>query len=247
LAGMRLVVSPIRHIGTERTGSILTQVRSVLAARGVEIRTNSPVASVLTANGRVTGVTLANNEAAEAEFVLVAPGRSGADWLKRLAQRVGIGLLRNAVDLGVRVELPAAVLEPLTSDLYEPKLLYFSNRFDDRVRTFCVCPYGEVVTERAAGVTTVNGHSYGSRQTDNTNFALLVSKTFTEPFDDPLAYGQSVARLANLLGNGVLVQRLGDLEQGRRSTTERLSRGIVGPTLQEATPGDLGLVFPYRY
>jgi uncharacterized FAD-dependent dehydrogenase len=247
LAGLRLVDSPVRHIGTERTRGILAAMRAALDERGVEIRTNSPVASVLTDNGSVAGLVLANGTQVATKTVLVAPGRSGADWLRRLAGQIGLSLARNPVDLGVRVELPAPVMEPLTSVLYEPKLVYYSERFDDKVRTFCVCPYGEVVTERAAGVTTVNGHSYAERRTANTNFAILVSKTFTDPFDDPLAYGQSVARLANLLGNGVLVQRLGDLEQGRRSTRERLSHGIVEPTLREATPGDLGLVFPYRH
>jgi uncharacterized FAD-dependent dehydrogenase len=138
-------------------------------------------------------------------------------------------------------------MEPLTDLLYEFKLLYYSRAFDDRVRTFCVCPYGEVSTEYAGEVMTVNGHSYADRKTVNTNFALLVSKNFTEPFDDPIAYGKSIARLANLLGGGVLVQRLGDLELGRRTNAQRLSRSIVTPTLKSATPGDLGLVLPYRY
>ncbi|NPV08656.1 MAG: NAD(P)/FAD-dependent oxidoreductase [Anaerolineae bacterium] len=247
VAGLRLVTSPVRHIGTERTAEILKGMRAALAERGVHIRTGCAVETILAEDGRVTGVVLADGAVIHATAVLVAPGRVGADWLRRQAERLGLRLDRNAVDLGVRVELPAAVLEPLTSIMYEPKLLYYSRRFDDRVRTFCVCPYGEVVTERAAGVTTVNGHSYAGRRTDNTNFAVLVSKSFTEPFDDPLAYGQSVARLANLLGDGVLVQRLGDLEMGRRSTPERMDRGIVRPTLREATPGDLGLVFPYRH
>jgi uncharacterized FAD-dependent dehydrogenase len=153
----------------------------------------------------------------------------------------------NPVDLGVRVELPATVTEPVTQLLYEFKFLYYSRTFDDLVRTFCVCPYGEVTLEYVGGVTTVNGHSYGDRRTPNTNFALLVSKNFTEPFDDPVTYGQSIARLANLLSGGVLVQRLGDLEAGRRTNAQRLSRSIVIPTLKNAMPGDLGLVLPYRH
>jgi len=147
----------------------------------------------------------------------------------------------------VRVELPATVAEPITRLLYEFKFLYYSRAFDDLVRTFCVCPYGEVTLEYAGGVTTVNGHSYAGHRTANTNFALLVSKNFTEPFDDPVTYGQSIARLANLLSGGVLVQRLGDLEAGRRTNAQRLSRSIVVPTLKCATPGDLGLVLPYRH
>jgi hypothetical protein len=151
------------------------------------------------------------------------------------------------VDVGVRVELPAVVTEPVTQLLYEFKFLYYSQAFDDLIRTFCVCPYGEVALEHAGDVITVNGHSYADRKTNNTNFALLVSKNFTEPFDDPVTYGQSIARLANILSGGILVQRLGDLEAGRRTNAQRLSRSLVTPTLTSATPGDLGLVLPYRY
>jgi len=148
------------------------------------------------------------------------------------------------VDVGIRVELPATTLEALTSVLYEPKLVYFTKGFDDKVRTFCVCPYGEVVSEWNGDVLTVNGHSYANRRTLNTNFALLVSKTFTEPFNNPIEYGKSIARLANLLGDGIIVQRLGDLEQGRRSTVERMHRSLIRPSLRSATPGDLGWCSP---
>jgi len=247
LAGLRLLLSPVRHVGTEQIRQLLGSMQQHLAENGVEIRTQCPVEDVIVSDGRLLGVRTERGEELEGQFVVLAPGRAGANWLQAVATRLGLRLTRNPVDVGVRVELPAVVLQPLTDVLYEPKLVYYSSRFDDKVRTFCVCPYGEVVTERAAGVTTVNGHSYANHKTDNTNFAVLVSKHFTEPFDDPIAYGQSIARLANLLGNGVLVQRLGDLEQGRRSTPERLARGIVTPTLREATPGDLGLVLPYRY
>jgi uncharacterized FAD-dependent dehydrogenase len=139
------------------------------------------------------------------------------------------------------------VLEPITKLVYESKLIYYSKSFDDQVRTFCMCPYGEVSTEFAGDVMTVNGHSFADRKTANTNFAILVSKSFTEPFDDPIAYGKSIARLANLLSGGIMVQRLGDLESGRRSTAERLSRSVVSPTLTSAVPGDLNLVLPYRH
>jgi len=148
------------------------------------------------------------------------------------------------------VEVPAAVMEGLTDVLYESKLEYYSKSFDDRVRTFCMCPAGEVTQEFTAGddpVISVNGHSYADRKTDNTNFALLVSTTFTEPFKEPIAYGRYIARLANLLGGGVIVQRLGDLLQGRRSTPERIARGVLDPTLKSATPGDLSFVLPYRH
>ncbi|MBA3060689.1 MAG: FAD-dependent oxidoreductase, partial [Nitrospirae bacterium] len=140
-----------------------------------------------------------------------------------------------------------AVFEHLTSITYEPKLIFYSKKFDDKVRTFCVNPYGEVVKEYLKGIWTVNGHSYAGRKTGNTNFALLVSTFFTEPFDEPISYGRYIARLANFLCRGVIVQRLGDLQIGRRSTPERIAKGMVQPTLKDATPGDLSFVIPYRY
>jgi len=179
--------------------------------------------------------------------VVVAPGREGADWLRKLASDLNLTLSVNPVDIGVRVELPAHILKPLTDLLYEPKFIYYSSAFDDRIRTFCVCPAGEVVTEWAGDVLTVNGHSYAGKKTENTNFAVLVSKNFTEPFREPIAYGKYIARLANLLSGGIIVQRLGDLREGRRTTQQRLERCITRPTLREATPGDLNLVLPYRY
>jgi len=143
--------------------------------------------------------------------------------------------------------VPAVIMENLTDKIYESKLIYFTSQFDDRIRTFCMNPYGVVVTESNEGLVTVNGHSFAEMKTENTNFALLVSKSFTEPFNEPIRYGRYIASLANMLGDGVLVQRLGDLLMGRRSTPERIKRGLVRPTLSEATPGDLSLVLPYRY
>ena len=247
LAGLHLVSVPIRHIGTERSAEIMARMYEDLVEQGVRVEMRTPVAKVLTDDGRVGGVETERGEVIEAERVIVAPGREGAEWLKQVAAELGLALTCNPVDLGVRVELPATVAEPITQLLYEFKFLYYSKTFDDLVRTFCICPYGEVTLEYAGNVTTVNGHSYADRKTPNTNFALLVSKSFTEPFDDPVTYGQSIARLANLLGDDVLVQRLGDLEAGRRTNTQRLSRSIVSPTLKSATPGDLGLVLPYRH
>jgi uncharacterized FAD-dependent dehydrogenase len=156
----------------------------------------------------------------------------------------------NPVDVGVRVEVPATVMDELTNVLYESKLEFQSKSFDDRVRTFCMCPGGEVIMETTGGcdpVITVNGHSYADRSTDNTNFALLVSTAFTKPFNQPIAYGKYLARLANILSGGVLVQRLGNLMEGRRSTPERIAKGLVQPTLKDATPGDLSFALPYRY
>ena len=247
LAGLRLVSVPIRHIGTERCVDIMARMFEDLVERGVHVNMRTPVARVLVNGGAVEGIETEPGEVVRSPRVIVAPGREGAEWLKRIGAELGLSLTCNPVDLGVRVELPATVAEPVTRLLYEFKFLYYSRAFDDLVRTFCVCPYGEVALEYASGVTTVNGHSYADRRTANTNFALLVSKSFTEPFDDPVAYGKSIARLANLLSGGVLVQRLGDLEAGRRTNVQRLSRSIVIPTLQSATPGDLGLVLPYRH
>jgi uncharacterized FAD-dependent dehydrogenase len=247
LAGLRLQHYPIRHLGTERSGDILGAMYLELVSRGVEVRTRTEVAHILTDDGRVTGVETIQGELLTAPYVIVAPGREGADWLTQLARDLNLRLSMNPVDIGVRVELPAHIFAPLTDVLYEPKFIYFSRAFDDRIRTFCVCPNGEVVTEWAGDVLTVNGHSYAQKKTENTNFALLVSKNFTEPFKEPIAYGKYIARLANLLSGGIIVQRLGDLQAGRRTTDQRLERCITRPTLNEATPGDLNLVLPHRY
>ena len=247
LAGLRFVSVPIRHMGTERCVEIMRGMRDLLLDRGVEIRPRTPVARILVEEGQVVGVETEDGERLEADAVVVAPGREGAAWLKAVADDMGLTVGRNPVDLGVRVEVPAVVLEPITELVYESKFIYYSKAFDDRARTFCMCPHGEVSTEFAGDVMTVNGHSFADAKTTNTNFAILVSKSFTEPFDDPIAYGKSIARLANLLGDGVIVQRMGDLESGRRSTPKRLSRSVVTPTYPSATPGDLNLVLPYRY
>jgi hypothetical protein len=161
--------------------------------------------------------------------------------------RLEVSSVPSPVDIGVRVEAPASILRKLTDLAYEAKFIYYSKTFDDRVRTFCMNPFGEVVTETIEDIVTVNGHSYAKKKTENTNFAILVSNTFTEPFRDPIGYGRYIARLANLLGNGVIVQRLGDLLDGRRSTPDRINRCITQPTLISATPGDLSFVLPYRH
>jgi hypothetical protein len=246
-AGLHFVSVPIRHMGTERCVEIMGAMHDALLERDVTIHTRTPVAQLLTDEGQVTGVALKDGTQIAARAVIVAPGRGGAAWLEEQARRLDLSLARNPVDLGVRVELPAVVLEPITELVYESKFIYYSRAFDDQIRTFCMCPYGEVSTEFAGDVMTVNGHSFADSKTTNTNFALLVSKNFTEPFDNPIVYGKSIARLANLLSGGIMVQRFGDLEAGRRSTPRRLARSIVQPTLPSATPGDLNLVLPYRY
>jgi uncharacterized FAD-dependent dehydrogenase len=182
----------------------------------------------------------------DARYVIVAPGRVGAKWMADQAKALNLETWTNPVDLGVRVELPAVVMEHLTSVAYETKFIYYSKTFDDRVRTFCMNPYGEVVRETIGDILTVNGHSWANKKTENTNFAILVSANFTEPFDDAIGYGRYVATLANMLGKGVIIQRLGDLLSGRRTTPSRLEKCTTTPTLKEATPGDLSYCIPYR-
>jgi uncharacterized FAD-dependent dehydrogenase len=188
--------------------------------------------------------------------VIMATGRSGAAWARKESLRIGLSLENNPVDIGVRVELPAEISSHLTDLLYEFKMKYYSPTFEQECRTFCVCPKGEVTKEiiydpeTGDEWITVNGHSYSKKdkETNNTNFALLVSSRFTEPFDDPLAYGRSISKLANLLTKGnVIVQRLTDLKRGRRSNYKRIKRSIIEPTLNEAIPGDLSFVLPYRH
>jgi len=246
LAGMKLVPMRIRHLGTDRSPEVLEAMRVHLESVGVDVRTETAARRILVEDGRVTGVELDGGEVLEADSVVAAPGREGADWLAEQAHALGLGLTNNAVDIGVRVECPAPVMERLTSALYEAKLIYHTRSFGDTVRTFCMNPYGEVSTESYGDVVTVNGHSYAEHKTEYTNFAVLVSQRFTEPFKDPITYGRSIARLANLLGDGILVQRFSDLKDGRRSTPDRIAQSIVEPTMPQATPGDLSAVLPYR-
>lgn len=246
LAGLKLIRQKIRHMGTERCAQTLRRMRQTLNGK-VEFKPKTDVKGLIVENGVVQGVVTADGEKYFGKYVIVAPGRSGAEWLQSEAQALGLKTLNNPVDVGIRVEVLASVMEELTSALYEPKLIYYSKYFDDQVRTFCVAPYGEVITESYNGVLTVNGQSYAERKTENTNFAILVSTSFTEPFKEPIAYGKYLARLSNLLSGGVMIQRLGDLESGRRSTLERISRSIITPTLKNATPGDLSFVLPFRY
>jgi len=247
-AGLRLVPQKVRHMGTDGCARVLEAMRSYLSGR-VELRMNTEVSRVLTRDGRVRGVQTKAGDVLEARYVVLAPGRGGAEWLREITRELGIKTAANPVDVGLRVEVPSVVAEELTDALYEPKLIYYSRRFDDKVRTFCVAPHGYVITEYYDGIITVNGQSFSdrSRWTENTNFAILVSAAFTEPFEDPIAYGKHLAALTNLISGGVLVQRLSDLLRGRRSTPERIKRSVIEPTLPSATPGDLSFVMPYRF
>lgn len=248
LAGLRLIPMPVRHLGTEGCRLVLKAMRDYLNPR-IDIKLETMASRVIAGQGRVQGIEDETGQISYCDYLILAPGREGADWLLRQARELKLTMHNNPVDVGVRVEVPVAVMEKLTDVLYEAKLEYRSAKFDDRIRTFCMCPAGEVIMETTGGdepIITVNGHSYAGKKTDNTNFALLVSTSFTEPFHEPTAYGKYLARLANILSGGVLIQRLGDLLAGRRSTRERLKRGLVHPTLNSAVPGDLSFVLPYR-
>ena len=249
LIELRLTPMPLRHLGTERCRSVLKAMRDYLNSR-LEFKLELMASTVIVDNGEVRGIETETGERFDCHYLILAPGREGADWLSKEAKRLNLTTYNNPVDVGIRVEVPVAVMEELVSVLYEAKMEFLSKSFDDRIRTFCMCPAGEVITETTGGydpVITVNGHSYANRKSNNTNFALLVSTSFTEPFREPIAYGKYLARLANILSGGVLVQRLGDLMNGHRSTPVRIERGLVQPTLRSATPGDLSFVLPYRH
>jgi hypothetical protein len=214
------------------------------------ISVETGVAEIVADNGKLTGIVTDSGELLNCRYLILSPGREGADWLMHEAGRLKMTTSINPIDIGVRVEVPNAVMAELSSVLYEAKLEFISPHFDDRIRTFCMCPAGEVIMESTGGsdpVLTVNGHSYADIKTDNTNFAILTSTTFTRPFHEPIAYGKYIARLANILSGGVLVQRFGDLMHGQRSTAARLERGLVHPTLENAVAGDLSFVLPYRH
>ncbi len=241
---LQLLEASVRHLGTDINYVVLQNLYNDLKDR-VDFHFRTPVEHIeLIENGyRV----ISGGESWDCKRCIVSVGRSGSKWMERVCGELGVATQSNRVDLGVRVELPAVIFSHLTDELYESKIVYRTEKFEDNVRTFCMNPYGIVVNENTSGIVTVNGHSYEGedKRTDNTNFALLVSKHFSEPFKDSNGYGESIARLSNMLGGGVMVQRFGDLVRGRRSTKKRIEEGLVRPTLS-ATPGDLSLVLPKR-
>lgn len=244
-ANLKLLPARIRHMGTDNTLKVLSNLRKDLDTK-VDINCNEVVEKIIVSNNCVKGVKT-NQDSYYADAIICAPGREGAEWFSQQARDLGIPLTNNQVDLGVRVEIPAVTMQEFTDKIWEPKIIYYSKEFDDVVRTFCVNPNGHVVMENTNGIITVNGHSYANSQSDNTNFALLLSQEFTEPFDKPIRYGRCISSLANMLSGSIIVQRYGDLKRGRRSTSDRLRRGVVQPTLKAAVPGDLSLVLPHRY
>ncbi len=243
--GLHLLDAQVRHLGTDINYIVLENLYNALKDK-VSFYFDSPVASVERIEDGYR-ITPENGEPLTASKCVISVGRSGSKWMEGVCRQMGIPTRSNRVDIGVRVELPAEVFRHLTDELYESKIVYRTEKFEDLVRTFCMNPHGAVVSENTNGIVTVNGHSFEdpARHTENTNFALLVSKHFSEPFKDSNGYGESIARLSNMLGGGVIVQRFGDLVRGRRSTPGRIAGSFVTPTLS-ATPGDLSLVIPKR-
>ncbi len=248
-AGFTLTPIKLRHLGTEICYEALKAMQDYLSPR-LDIRMRAAVTSIAVDDNGNKVLETDDGQRLNCRYLILAPGREGSEWLCNEARKLKLTLYSNPVDVGCRVEVPMATMEHLTSTLYEAKLDFYSSSFNDRVRTFCMCPGGEVITESTGGVDpviTVNGIGYAKPRTMNTNFAVLVSTTFTEPFHEPIAYGKYLARLGNILSGGVLVQRLGDLLDGRRSTPARLQESHVEPSLKAAVPGDLSFALPYRY
>ena len=241
---LHLLDASVRHLGTDINYIVLENIYKYLETR-VDFFFNTPVESVEATENGYKVITA--KEVYTGKKCIVSVGRSGSKWMEKVCKEMGIPTKSNRVDIGVRVELPAEVFSHLTDELYESKIVYRTKEYGDLVRTFCMNPKGAVVNENTNGIITVNGHSYEdpAKQTENTNFALLVAKHFSEPFKDSNGYGESIARLSNMLGGGVIVQRFGDLIRGRRSTEDRIEGAFITPTLN-ATPGDLSLVLPKR-
>ncbi len=241
---LKLLDASVRHLGTDVNFVVLENLYARLKER-VDFYFDTPVTGI----GQVDGAyqVVCGEKVYTCDTCIVSVGRSGSKWMEKICRDLDIPTKSNRVDIGVRVELPAVIFSHLTDELYESKIVYRTEKFEDNVRTFCMNPFGIVVSENTNGIITVNGHSYEDpkKQTDNTNFALLVAKHFSEPFKDSNGYGESIARLSNMLGGGVIVQRFGDLVRGRRSNSKRIQEGLVTPTLS-ATPGDLSLVLPKR-
>lgn len=243
---LHLLEAKVRHLGTDRNVMILGRIFDYIKDR-IDMEFYTEISSVIRQDNGEFLVTTSKNEEFICTDLILATGRSGSKWISKVCDSMDIEMKQNRVDIGVRVELPAEVFKHITDDVYESKIVYKTDKYNDMVRTFCMNPYGEVVSENTNGIVTVNGHSYSdpALHTENTNFALLVSNKFTEPFEDSNEYGESIARLSNMLGGGVLLQRFGDLVKGRRSSERRMEKCFTRPTLK-ATPGDLSLVIPKR-
>ena len=241
---LKLLDASVRHLGTDVNYIVLENIYNELKET-IDFYFNTPVVDIEVKDGQY--IVKTQKEELICDKCIVSVGRSGSKWMEEVCKKLDIKTSSNRVDIGVRVELPAVIFSHLTDELYESKIVYRTKGYEDNVRTFCMNPYGFVVNENTNGLVTVNGHSFddADKQSDNTNFALLVSKHLSEPFNDSTAYGESIARFSNMLGGGVIVQRFGDLIKGRRSNEKRMEESLTIPTLK-ATPGDLSLVLPKR-
>ncbi|MDD6638766.1 MAG: FAD-dependent oxidoreductase [Lachnospiraceae bacterium] len=241
---LKLLDASVRHLGTDINYVVLENLYNEMKDQ-MDFFFDTPIQKIEVIDDGYR--VYSEDNAYDCRKCIISVGRSGSKWMETVCEDLGIPTKSNRVDIGVRVELPAVIFSHLTDELYESKIVYRTEKFEDNVRTFCMNPYGIVVNENTNGIVTVNGHSYESAdlRTENTNFALLVAKHFSEPFKDSNGYGESIARLSNMLGGGVIVQRFGDLVRGRRSNAKRIEEGLVTPTLA-ATPGDLSLVLPKR-
>ncbi len=252
---IHLVRCPVRHMGTEYAAVVLGNMYDhLMSKRGFTFMPSTTAKEIIVENGAAVGVKyICRGEEGEAyaSAIVAAPGRGGAQWLQDEGKRLDIGMSNNEVDIGVRVEVPNSIMDHLTKPLYEAKLVYYADTFENKVRTFCMNPGGLVSEEHyEGGIAVVNGHSYNDQalRTENTNFAMLVSTRFTQPFGEPIRYGNYIAQLGNMLtGGGVMVQRLGDLLMGRRTDASRLAKSTTVPTLKTAVPGDLSFVLPHRH
>ncbi len=243
---LHLLHAKVKHLGTENNLQILKKMYDYLENK-IQIKSDCAITKIIPNSDGTYNLKTETDLEFNCKYLIVAPGRAGAEWFSNQCKELEIPLLNNQVDIGVRVEIPARVFEHITDAVYESKLVYRTKCHGDKIRTFCMNPYGHVVTENVDGLMTVNGHSYSNPdlRSENTNFALLVSNRFTKPFNDPYQYGKRIASLSNLLGGGILVQRFGDLVKGNRTNEHRLGQSFVKPTLN-ATPGDLSLVIPKR-
>lgn len=246
--GMKLLKAKVRHLGTDENQKLLIKMYDFLKDK-IQIKMCTKVKEIIVNDKKAKGVILDNSEKYYADYVFIAPGRDGCEWLADILSSQNLSLTNNQVDIGVRVEVPNTVMTDINEHLYEAKFIYDAPTFNNTVRTFCSNPSGHVVIENHSGIMTVNGHAFRNdvEKQYNTNLALLVSHHFTEPFNEPIQYAKYISKLANMLSNGnVIVQRYGDLMKGRRSTEKRIQKGFVEPTLKTAVPGDLSLVLPHR-
>ena len=244
-AGLEFIPIPQRHIGSDKLPGVVTSIKNYLIEKGVEFWLSTDVKSI--ERGNNYRLILKDNRQIEARFVIVASGRSGAEWITSVANKLDINTRFAAIDIGVRVEVPAVVMENIVEYAWDPKFHIYTKKYDDFVRTFCTCPYGFVVMEDYGDYIGVNGHSSNTKKSENTNFAFLTRIELTEPVENTTRYGKSIAKLATTIGGRMpIIQRLEDLRNGHRSTMSRIDKSFVKPTLQNATPGDISMAMPHR-